>query len=54
MHPEQVIDAQHRFMKRHYDYEFKWKLGRKIEERVVAGIFGSRQNYCGEMCDRIN
>ena len=42
MHPGQVIDARHRFMKRRYDYEFKWEPSREIEEKVVAGIFGPR------------
>lgn len=40
-HPKQVINAQHRFAKRRYDYEFKWKPSRKVEEAIVAQIFGS-------------
>ncbi len=41
-HPKQVIDARHHFMKRRYDHEFKWKPSRKIEEEIVAAIFGLR------------
>jgi hypothetical protein len=37
--PKQVIDAQHRFAKRRYEHEFKWKPSRKVEEAIVAAIF---------------
>jgi hypothetical protein len=30
-YPHQVIDAQHRFAKRRYEHEFKWKPSRKVE-----------------------
>jgi hypothetical protein len=40
-HPKQVINAQHRFAKRRYEYEFKWKPSRKVEESIVAAIFRS-------------
>jgi len=38
-YPKQVIDAQHRFAKRRYEHEFKWKPSRKVEEAIVAAIF---------------
>jgi hypothetical protein len=38
-HPKQVIDARHRFAKRRYEHEFKWKPTRKVEEAIVAAIF---------------
>ena len=41
-HPKQVIDARYRFTKRRYDHEFKWKPIRKMEEGIVATIFGPR------------
>ena len=34
-HPKQVIDAHHRFAKRRYDHEFKWKPNRKVEEAIA-------------------
>jgi hypothetical protein len=34
--PKQVINAQHRFAKRRYEHEFKWKPSRKVEEAIVA------------------
>jgi hypothetical protein len=37
-YPKQVIDAQHRFAKRRYEHEFKWKPSRKVEEAIVAAI----------------
>ena len=39
-HPERVINAQHRFAKRRYEHEFKWKPSRKVEEAIVAAVFG--------------
>ena len=39
-HPKQVINAQHRFAKRRYEHEFKWKPSRKVEEAIVAAILG--------------
>ena len=37
-HPKQVIDAQHRFAKRRYEHEFKWKPSRKVEEAIARAI----------------
>jgi hypothetical protein len=37
-HPKNVINAQHRFAKRRYEHEFKWKPSRKMEEAIVAAI----------------
>ena len=37
-HPKKVIDAQHRFAKRRYEHEFKWKPSRKVEEAIVTAI----------------
>jgi len=37
-HPKQVINAQHRFAKRRYEHEFKWKPSRKVEEAIVTAI----------------
>ena len=38
-YPRQVIDARHRFAKRRYEHEFKWKPSRKLDEAVVAAVF---------------
>jgi len=38
-HPQKVINAQHRFAKRRYEHEFKWRPSRKVEEAIVAAIF---------------
>ena len=38
-YPQQVIDAQHRFAKRRYEHEFKWKPSRKVEEAIVTAVF---------------
>jgi len=38
-YPKQVINAQHRFAKRRYEHEFKWKPTRKVEASIVAAIF---------------
>jgi hypothetical protein len=38
--PKKVINASHRFAKRRYEHEFKWKPSRKVEEAVVASVFG--------------
>jgi hypothetical protein len=40
-YPQHVIDAQHRFAKRRYEHEFKWKPSRKVEEAIVAAVFQS-------------
>ena len=38
-HPKKVINAQHRFAKRRYEHEFKWKPSRKVEEAILAAAF---------------
>ena len=38
-YPKQVINAQHRFAKRRYEHEFKWRPSRKVEEAIVGAIF---------------
>ncbi len=38
-HPNKVIHAQHRFAKRRYEHEFKWKPSRKVEDAIVAAVF---------------
>ena len=38
---KQVIDARHRFLRRRYDHEFKWRPTRKVEEAIVDAIFRS-------------
>ncbi len=40
-HPKKVINARHRFAKRRYEHEFKWKPSRKVEEAIVAAVFKS-------------
>lgn len=44
-HPKQIVDARHRFAKRRYEHEFKWKPSRKVEEAVVASVLGK-----GSLC----
>ena len=36
--PKQVISARHRFARRQYEHEFKWKPSRKVEDAIVAAI----------------
>ncbi len=38
---KQVINARHRFAKRRYEHEFKWKPYRKVEEAIVSAVFES-------------
>jgi hypothetical protein len=38
-HPRQIVDARHRFAKRRYEHEFKWKPSRKVEEAIVNFVF---------------
>jgi hypothetical protein len=38
-YPRQGIDAHHRFAKRRYEHEFKWKPSLKPEEAIVAVVF---------------
>ena len=42
MHPKQVVDAGHRFMKKRYDREFKWRPSQEIEQKIVSAILGLR------------
>jgi len=37
--PKKVINASHRFAKRRYEHEFKWKPSRKVEEAIVGLVF---------------
>jgi len=39
-YPRQVVDAHHRFAKRRYEHEFKWKPSKKVEEAIVTAAFG--------------
>ena len=34
--PKQVINAQHRFARRQYEHEFKWKPSRKLEQTIIG------------------
>ena len=36
----QVIYARHRFAKKRYDSEYKWKPSPEMEEAIVAKVFG--------------
>ena len=37
-YPERVVNARHRFAKRRYEHEFRWKPSRKLEEAIVKAI----------------
>jgi hypothetical protein len=37
--PKKIINASHRFAKRRYEHEFKWKPSRKVEESIVRVVF---------------
>ena len=39
--PRQVINARHRFAKRRYEHEFRWKLTRKVEKAIASAVFKS-------------
>ena len=41
-HPKQVINAKHRFAKRRYEHEFKWKPSRKVEEAIVSTVLSCK------------
>ena len=41
--PEQVIDARHRFAKKRYDSEYRWKPCLDIEAAIINAIFGSKR-----------
>ena len=49
---KQVINASHRFAKRRYEHEFKWKPSRKVEEAIVVSVFGKGSLWLN--CDWIN
>jgi hypothetical protein len=36
---EQVVDARHRFAKKRYDHEYRWKPSRAIKAAIAAAIF---------------
>ena len=36
---KQVINASHRFAKRRYEHEFKWRPSRRMEEAIVGAVF---------------
>jgi len=38
-----LIEAQHRFLKKRYDHEFTWKPNRKIKEEILTYLFGKRK-----------
>ena len=38
-----LVEAQHRFLKKRYDHEFTWKPNRKIKEEILTHIFGKRK-----------
>ena len=38
-----LVEAQHRFLKKRYDHEFTWKPNRKIKEEIPTHIFGKRK-----------
>jgi len=38
-----LIEAQHRFLKKRYDHEFTWKPSRNIKEEILAYLFGKRK-----------
>jgi len=38
-----LIEAQHRFLKKRYDHEFTWKPNRKIKEEILTYLFGKRR-----------
>ena len=41
--PEQVIDARHRFVKKRYDSQYRWKPSPDIETANINAIFGSKR-----------
>jgi hypothetical protein len=38
-HQKKVVKASHRFAKRRYEHEFKWKPSRKVENAIVTAVF---------------
>ena len=37
---ERLVDARHRFVKKRYDSEYRWKPTSEIEAAILAAIFG--------------
>ena len=37
---ERLVDARHRFAKKRYDSEYRWKPTSEIEAAILAAIFG--------------
>jgi len=37
---KQVVEARHRFAKRRFDNEYRWKPTQKMEADIMAAIFG--------------
>jgi len=42
-HPQQVIDARHRFARKRYTNEYQWRPSAEIETAIVEAIFGRDQ-----------
>lgn len=38
---KQVVEARHRFAKRRFDNEYRWKPTQEMEADIMAAIFGS-------------
>ena len=38
---KQVVEARHRFAKRRFDNEYRWKPIQKMEAAIIKAIFGS-------------
>ncbi len=38
---KQVVEAQHLFAKKRFDYEYRWKPPQEIEFAIMEAIFGS-------------
>ena len=38
---KQVVEARHRFAKRRFDNEYRWKPTQKMESAIIKAIFGS-------------
>ena len=39
-HPPQVVDARHRFARKRYTDEYKWKPSPEMEAAIVEAVFG--------------
>lgn len=37
--PDNIIDAQHHFAKKHLDHRYRWTLAPEIEEAILKAIF---------------